>query len=88
MPEPNKPALEPKTCATGKPRKLYTVRLYDGFDHNWIDIEAGIPYEDARLAWNEYTKGGTEKTRYEDIDYFDIFEADTKMVFSDYIACT
>jgi hypothetical protein len=86
MSEPEKPVLEPRTCTAGEPGKLYTVRLYDGFDHNWLDIEAGVLYEEARRVWDERTKEGTEKTRFDDIDYFDIFEADTKMVFSDYAA--
>jgi hypothetical protein len=85
MPEPDKVALEPKTCATGVPGKLYTVRLYDGFDNNWIDLKSRVDYEEARRVWNEETKGGTEKTRFDDIDYYDIFEADTKMLYSDYV---
>ena len=84
MPEPEKPVLGPKTCAVGEPGKLYTVRLYDGFDNNWLDIKADTPYEEARRVWDEETKGGTEKTRYNDIDYYDIFEADTKMLYSDF----
>lgn len=81
-----KPANKPRTCAAGEPGKLYTVRHYDGFDHNWIDILAGVPYEEARKLWDERTEGGTKTTRFDDIDYYDIFEADTKMVFSDYAA--
>lgn len=81
-----KSSVEPKTCSAGVPGKLYTVRHYDGFDNNWIDIKADVPYEVARQVWDDHTKGGTENTRFEDIDYFDIFEADTKMIFSDFSA--
>jgi len=86
MPESGKSVNKPKTCTVGEPGKLYTVRLYDGFDYNWIDIEAKVPYEEARRIWEEKTEGGTCKTRFDDIDYYDIFEADTKMLYSDYSA--
>jgi len=86
MSEPEKPVNKPKTCAAGLPGKLYTVRLYDGFDNNWIDIEANVSYEVARRVWEESTEGGTCKTRFANIDYYDIFEAVTKMLYSDFAA--
>ena len=62
--------------------QLYVVRLYDGFDNEWIDLCRPCPKAEAEALWSEKTKGGTEKTRYEDIDYFAIFSADTKMTYS------
>ena len=79
-------AKPPKTCAHGEPGKLYTVRHYDGFDNNWIDILESVPYTEARKLWDEKTAGGTQTTRYDDIDYYDIFESDTKMRYSDYFS--
>ena len=80
-----KPVNQPHTCTKGEPGKLYTVRHYDGFDNNWIDILAKVSYEEARRRWEEETEGGTKLTRFDDIDYYDIFDAGTKMIFSDYI---
>lgn len=62
--------------------KKYIVRLYDGFDNEWIDVSSPVSKEEANRIWNEKTNNGTEKTTYNDIDYYAIFEADTVMVFS------
>jgi hypothetical protein len=61
---------------------LYIVRLYDGFDNQWIDITRPITEEEARAVWNEKTQNGTKNTKYEHIDYYRVFPADTKMLFS------
>ena len=61
----------------------YIVRLYDGFDNKWIDVSELVVYKEAERIWNERTKNGTEKTKYDDIDYFKIFPADTVMLFRD-----
>ena len=66
------------------PRKgveLYVLRLYDGFENHWIDITKPIPYEEALARWNKETKNGTRQTCYGDNDYYDIFPANTRMVF-------
>lgn len=56
------------------PSGLYTVWLYDGFDNEWMEVlEAkSVSWEIALNVWNECTKTGTCKTKYEDIDYFTI----------------
>ena len=59
----------------------YIVRLYDGFDNLWIDISKPLPYKEAHGVWLERTKNGTEKTKFDDIDYFKIFPADTVMLY-------
>lgn len=59
----------------------YIVRLYDGFDNQWLDVSEPVTYEEARLIWNERTNNGTEKTKYDDIDYYKIFPADTVMLY-------
>ena len=57
----------------------FIVRLYDGFDNEWIDVSEPSSYEEALEVWSEKTNGGTEKTTYNDIDYYAIFSEDTVM---------
>jgi hypothetical protein len=63
--------------------RLYIVRLYDGFDNQWCDVTMPVSRAEAERVWNEYTANGTRAKEYADIDYYRIFPADTKMVFSD-----
>ena len=60
----------------------YIVRLYDGFDNEWIDVSNPISKEQAKKIWNEYTKNGTKNTSFDDIDYYKVFPADKIMLFS------
>lgn len=64
------------------PGEKYVVRLWDGMDGVWIDITKPLSYDEARKAWNEKTKNGTEKTCFGDIDYFEIFPSSTTMLYS------
>lgn len=66
-----------------KLRKLKVVRLYDGFDRQWMDVSKPVPEDEAQRIWNEKTKNGTERTKYADIDYYAIFPADTRMLYSE-----
>lgn len=52
--------------------------MFDG----WIDITGPVSAEEAAVKWNECTKNGTEKTKYEDGDYYKIFPADTRMIWT------
>ena len=61
---------------------LYVVRLYDGFDNEWMDVSKALPWEGALAIWNEHTKDGTRKTSYNDIDYYKIFPSNTRMRLS------
>ena len=63
--------------------RLYIVRLYDGFDNQWIDVSKAVNRHEANEIWLEKTHNGTRNTKYDDIDYYRIFPADTKMLFSD-----
>jgi hypothetical protein len=65
-----------------KKEKLYVVRLYDGFDHLWMDVSKPLPQDEAHKILMEKTKDGTERTSYDDIDYYAIFPADTRMLYS------
>lgn len=56
------------------------MRLYDGFDNAWCDVSGPLSREEADKVWLEKTKNGTEKTKYDDIDYYRVFPADTVML--------
>jgi len=62
--------------------RLYVVRLYDGFDNEWMDISEPSTYEEAEKLWNERTENGTKNTEFDDIDYYAIYPADTQMLLS------
>ena len=59
----------------------FVVRLYDGFDNIWIDITKPISKDEAKKELNTRTEDGTKNTCFDDIDYYAIFPADTKMIF-------
>lgn len=61
--------------------KRFVVRHYDGFDNEWMDVSKPVTQFEATRIFNEFTKGGTEHTKFDDIDYYDIFRADTRMLF-------
>jgi len=62
---------------------LFIVRLYDGMDNQWIDVFGPAYYDEANKIWLEKTKGGTEKICFDEIDYYKVFPADTKMLYSE-----
>lgn len=61
---------------------LFIVRHFDGFDNCWMDVSEAVEREEADRIWNDKTEGGTKNTSYNDIDYYKVFPADTRMVFS------
>lgn len=58
---------------------LFTVRVYDGMDHRWCDVLTSVDLAFALKRWCKETKNGTEKFCFDDIDYYRIFPADTRM---------
>lgn len=62
--------------------RLYVVRLYDGFDNIWMDVSKPTSREEAEKIWNEKTENGKKNTKFDDIDYYAIYPADTEMLFS------
>lgn len=64
----------------------FRVRLYDGFDNEWMDVPYGkagpFSAEQAMKVWDKYTEKGTRATSYSDIDYYAIYPADTTMMLS------
>lgn len=61
----------------------FIVRHYDGMDNVWMDVSTAVSKEEADRIWNERTKGGTQNTKFGDIDYYRIFPAETVMLFRD-----
>ncbi len=62
--------------------KLFVVRLYDGFDNEWMDVSSPVSKEEAEKILAEKTDNGKKNTTFDDIDYYCIFPADTTMLFS------
>ena len=62
--------------------ELYVVRLYDGFDNEWMDVSEPVSRKEAEKILNEKTEDGTKNTKFDDIDYYAIFPADTIMYYS------
>lgn len=60
----------------------FVVRLYDGFDNLWMDVSAEVSGEEADRIWREKTNNGSRNTSFNDIDYYRVFPANTKMLFN------
>ena len=71
-------------CYNGSKMKeeKFVVRLYDGFDNEWIDVSEPVSREEAEKILNEKTEDGTKNTKFDDIDYYAIFPEDTIMFYS------
>lgn len=63
------------------PPALFMVRLWDGMDSLWTDVTGPVSHEEAARVWNEKTQNGTQNTTFQDIDYYRVFPADTKMLY-------
>jgi hypothetical protein len=75
-------ALETAKCKDPT-ANLFIVRLYDGMDGEWMDVTEPLSAEEAMAIWDRNTEGGTKKISYNEIDYYAIYPATVKMVFSD-----
>lgn len=69
-------------------RIQYIVRLWDGFDGEWMDVSDPLSKEDAEELCKKKNReriglGGKETGDYNDIDYYRVFPSDTKMMFSE-----
>lgn len=59
---------------------LFIVRLWDGFDGEWMDVSDPLPRKEADdLCWE---KNGRRHRNYNDIDYYSVFPSGTTMTFS------
>ena len=63
-------------------KELFVVRLYDGFDNEWMDVSEPVSKEEAERILSKETHNGTRNTSFGDIDYYKIFPADTTMWLS------
>lgn len=63
------------------PEDKYIVRLWDMFD-GWCDITGPLSKEEADQVWNKNTDNGSHNTKYSDGNYFRIFPADTRMIYT------
>jgi len=61
----------------------YIVRIYDGMDFVWTDVSEPVTKKEADRIWSQKTDSGTKMTKFDDIDYYKVFPADTKMIFRD-----
>jgi hypothetical protein len=59
----------------------WIVRLYDHFD-GWMDITGPVDIITAQRIWDEKTGFGQMYSSYQDGDYYKIFPANTKMLYS------
>lgn len=73
----------------GRAQALYIVRLWDGFDGEWMDVSEPLPRDEADKLCAEKNVArigpgaGSPIGGYHHIDYYRVFPADTRMVFSD-----
>ncbi len=77
-----KAEVDSEETPEGDAEDLFVVRLYDGFDHEWMDVSEPVSRNEAEKILNEKTEGGKKNTKFDDIDYYTIFPADTTMYFS------
>lgn len=60
---------------------FFVVRLYDTFDHIWMDVSSELELDEAVCLWNEKTNNGTQNTEYEHGSYYEIFPSETQMLY-------
>ncbi len=60
----------------------WVLRVWDGMDGCWCDVGSPGAPEAVLRRWFEETKGGEEKTKFADIDYYRIFPANTRMLYA------
>lgn len=60
----------------------FVVRLYDGMDNRWVDMTEPVALEEAQRVYNMETDFGRHHARFQDIDYYRIFPANTVMKYS------
>ena len=61
----------------------FTVRQWDGMDGCWSDCHeaTGVSGAEALLTWMERTESGSKRVSFNEIDYYKIFSADTRMAW-------
>ncbi len=59
----------------------FVLRLFDGMDGVWCDVKSGS-LKTVLPVWAERTANGTKAISYSEIDYYRVFHASTKMLYS------
>jgi len=62
-------------------KQRFSVRQWDGSDGCWSDIATDVSGQEALRLWSDYTKDGTERIRFSQLDYVRLFPAGTQMVW-------
>jgi GNAT superfamily N-acetyltransferase len=58
------------------PAQLFVVRRCDGFYRFWHDIIDPVPMRQAQAVYDRLTRDGTQNTRPDDAEYYEIFAVD------------
>lgn len=76
-----KKAHDFEACGLDFENGRFTVRIWDGMDGCWSDLDeaTNVTGEVALRVWLERTSNGTRKISFDEIDYYRIFWADTRM---------
>lgn len=61
------------------PHQRFVVRQWDGMDGCWTNCTADVGRDEALRVWAERTDGGTRRVSFDEIDYYRIFPAGTRM---------
>ncbi len=64
------------------PEAKFICRVWDGMDGCWCDCTGAVGAREALECWIDRTDNGTRATKFSDIDYYCIFPADTRMMWS------
>ena len=59
----------------------WVVRLWDLHD-GWVDVTGPRSRESAEAEYNRLTVNGTQRSKPEHGDYYDIFPANTSMIYT------
>lgn len=65
------------------PDRMWQLRQWDGMDGTWTDIGPAQTPHEALKSWFRKTEGGEKNTKFDDIDYYRLFDAGTKMKWGD-----
>jgi hypothetical protein len=76
--QPEAPSISATAFASASPWQL---KSWDGMDGCWSDLDeaTGVPAKKALAVWGVKTLNGTKQVRFDEIDYYRIFPADTRM---------
>lgn len=65
------------------PDRMWQLRHWDGMDGTWTDVGPAQTPHEALKSWFRKTEGGEKNTKFDDTDYYRVFDAGTKMKWGD-----